>query len=71
MEEERVMDTDLDTDTDTEREGEGEMPVEVLGERETEVLGERETDIELGDMDADGEILRLVEAEGEADKDGD
>ena len=62
-------------DKEAEREGvgeiEGEAPDEPLGESDTDVLGDNDTLIELGDIEADGEILRLVEAEGEVEEDGD
>lgn len=62
-------------DNEAEREGEGEIegeaPDDPLGESDTDVLADSDTLIELGDIEAEGEILRLVEAEGEVEEDGD
>lgn len=60
---------------EAEREGvgeiDGEAPDDPLGDKDTDVLADKDTLIELGEIDAEGEILRLVEAEGEVEEDGD
>lgn len=50
---------------------EGEAPEEPLCESDTDVLGVKDTLTELGDMEAEGEIERDVDAEGDVLDEGD